>query len=109
MLITRYFRSYFDRTLQTCDGVLGALMGASLAGMIFGLLLLGVFQWPDGQIHSPIRSSIIGVPLAEATGKLDQFFPTDFRDRCNVTLAESLEAQVRIVPASAQLNEPEPR
>ena len=109
MLITHFFRSYFDQTLKTCDGVLGALMGASLAAMIFGLLLLGVFQWPDGQIHGPIRSSVIGVPLAEATGKLDQFFPTDFRDRFNVTLAESLEAKIHIVPASAQLNESEPR
>ena len=47
MAITYYFRSFFDKTLETCDGVLGALMWASLAGLVFGLLVLGIFQWPD--------------------------------------------------------------
>ena len=109
MLVTYFFRSYFDQTLKTFDGVLGALMGATIAGLIFGLVLLGVFQWPDGEIHGPIRASVIGVPLAEATGTLDHFFPTDFRDRFHVTLAESLEAKVHIVPASADIHEVTPR
>lgn len=109
MLITYFFRSHFDKTLKTFDGVLGALMGGAIAGLIFGLILLGVFQWPDGQIHGPIRDSVIGVPLAEATGTLDHFFPTDFRDRFQVTLAESLEAKVQIVPATVDLEETGPR
>ena len=79
-------------------------MGATLAGLVFGLLVLGIFQWPDGKIHDPIRASVIGVPLAEATGKLDRFFPDDFRDRFHNTLAESIEAQVQIVPASAKIS-----
>lgn len=109
MLITYFFRSHFDRTLKTCDGVLGALMGGGIAGLVFGLILLGVFQWPDGQIHQPIRDSVIGVPLAEATGTLDHFFPTDFRDRFQLTLSESLEAKAQIVPATVDLQETRPR
>ncbi|HCW45427.1 MAG: CvpA family protein [Planctomycetia bacterium] len=109
MLVTFFFRSFFDRTLLACDSILGALMGGGMAALLFGLLMLGIFQWPDGRIHTPIKSSIIGVPLAEATGKLDRFFPGEFRDRFQISLEDCLVDEINIVPASSRIKTSQPR
>jgi len=58
-LTTMILRSFFDQTLRICDNVLGGLMGISLAGILLGVVFLGVFQWPDSRLHQPIRRNLV--------------------------------------------------
>jgi len=88
VLSTMILRSFFDRTLRICDNLLGAAMGFSLAGILMGVLILGVFQWPDSRIHRPILDSVTGPILADGTRQLSRFFPQEFRDRIELSLGE---------------------
>lgn len=88
LLTTMILRSFFDRTLRICDNLLGAAMGVSLAAILMGVLILGVFQWPDSRIHAPIRQSVSGPQLADGTRQLGRFFPQEFSDRFDISLGE---------------------
>lgn len=88
VLATMILRSFFDKTLRICDNLLGGVMGVSLAAILMGVLILGVFQWPDSRIHEPIRSSVSGSQLADGTRQLGRFFPQEFRDRFDMSLGE---------------------
>lgn len=88
LLTTMILRSFFDRTLRICDNILGAAMGVSLSAILMGVLILGVFQWPDSRIHAPVLDSLSGPQLAEGTRQLGRFFPQEFRDRFDLSLGE---------------------
>jgi uncharacterized membrane protein required for colicin V production len=92
LLSTMFLRSFFDRTLRICDNILGAAMGVSLAAILMGMLILGVFQWPDSRIHTPVIESISGPRLADGTRQLSHFFPQEFSDRIDLSLRESHDA-----------------
>ena len=85
-LTTMVLRSFFDQTLRICDNVLGGLMGISLAGILLGVVFLGVFQWPDSRLHQPILSSLSGPSITECTRQLGRFFPVQFRERFDMAL-----------------------
>ena len=88
ILTTMILRSFIDRTLRICDNLLGAAVGVSLAAVLMGVLILGVFQWPDSRIHAPIRKSVSGPQLADGTRQLGRFFPQEFSDRFDISLGE---------------------
>ena len=108
VLSTMILRSFFDRTLRICDNLVGAAMGFSLAGILMGVLILGVFQWPDSRIHSPIRDSVTGPLLADGTRQLSHFFPQEFRDRFDLSLGNRPDLD-RVIAISGDPALPDPR
>jgi uncharacterized membrane protein required for colicin V production len=108
VLSTMILRSFFDRTLRICDNLVGAAMGFSLAGILMGVLILGVFQWPDSRIHAPIRDSVTGPLLADGTRQLSRFFPQEFRDRFDLSLGKSPDLD-RVIAISGDPALPDPR
>ncbi|MEE2889760.1 MAG: CvpA family protein [Planctomycetota bacterium] len=108
VLSTMILRSFFDRTLRICDNLVGAAMGFSLAGILMGVLILGVFQWPDSRIHAPIRDSVTGPLLADGTRQLSHFFPQEFRDRFDLSLGKRPDLD-RVIAISGDPALPDPR
>jgi len=88
-LTTVVLRTFFDQTLRVCDNILGGVMGISLAGILLGVMFLGVFQWPDSRLHQPINTSLSGPAIAECTRQLGRFFPQQFRDRFDLSFDAS--------------------
>ncbi len=84
------FRSYFGRTLRFLDSVLGGGTGICIGGLVFGLIILGVFHWPETALHSPIRESYLGSRLAEGAKAVSKVFPEDFRQRVEASLENKL-------------------
>ncbi|MDE0960012.1 MAG: CvpA family protein [Planctomycetota bacterium] len=107
-LTTVILRSFFDQTLRICDNVLGGLMGISLAGVLLGVLFLGVFQWPDSRLHQPIHTSLSGPAIAEYTRQLGRFFPQPFRERFDLSSAPSRSLARPLAGVLATSGDPPP-
>ena len=84
LLCCLVFHSFFSRTLRVADGALGGAMGVVISAVFFGLVLLGVFHHGNSrQFEEPIRTSKIGVQLAEGTRVVSRLLrlPSDIQER----------------------------